>query len=66
MKNSTLATQAQKSGLVCYPVSNGERILKYWDFNMPVEEVIGILVAFYVAFHIISYLALANMYKAKR
>lgn len=66
MKNATLSAQAQKSGLVCYPVSNGERILHYWDFTWGVEETVGILIAFYFGFHILSYLALANLYKAKR
>jgi hypothetical protein len=66
MKNATLAQEAQKSGLVCYPVSNGERILQYWDFTWDVEKTVAVLLAFYFGFHILSYLALANMYKAKR
>lgn len=45
---------------------NGTQVLDYYQFDLEPDLVIGVLVAFYVAFHVLSYLAMAYLNKKKR
>lgn len=46
--------------------TSGEQLLDFWDYKLNVGECIGILFAFYVVFHVGSYLALSKLYRQKR
>lgn len=50
----------------CRSVGTGDQAIEFWGFDMRPGKVIGVLLAFYVVFHIGSYLALSKLYKQKR
>ncbi len=64
--NPSLAAQALAAGFSCQPASSGDQVLQYYELYIGVPEAIGILLAFYVYFHIISFLALTFLYRQKR
>ena len=48
------------------PVGTGDQALQLWGLTLPPAEVIGILLAFYVVLHLLSFLALSQLHKQKR
>ena len=58
--------QALAAGFSCQPASSGTQVLQFYELYIGVPEAIGILLAFYFFFHIISLLALTLMYRQKR
>ena len=41
-------------------------LLNYWGYGLTVAEVAAILIAFYILFHLASYLALSHLYRQRR
>lgn len=46
--------------------TSGESLLDYWGYGLTVAEVAVILLAFYLIFHVASYLALSRLYRQRR
>lgn len=59
-------TQIASGGLTPRCNTTGDDLLDFWGYKLGVAECVGILLAFYVVFHIGSYLALSKLYKQKR
>ena len=58
--------QIASGGLTPRCDTTGDALLDFWGYHLSVGTCIGILMAFYVAFHVGSYLALSKLYKQKR
>lgn len=46
--------------------STGEGLLDYWGYHLALWEIFLILLAFYIFFHVVSYLALSRLYRQRR
>ena len=58
--------QIASGGLTPHCNTTGDDLLDFWGYHLSVGTCIGILMCFYVAFHVGSYLALSKLYKQKR
>lgn len=58
--------QIASGGLTPKCSTTGDDLLNFWGYHLSVAECVGILLAFYVVFHLGSYLALSKLYKQKR
>ena len=58
--------QIASGGLTPHCDTTGDNLLDFWGYHLSVGTCIGILMAFYVLFHVGSYLALSKLYKQKR
>ena len=58
--------KAAEAGFKQTRISTGEGVLQYYEFYLTPGLVIGVLAAFYVVFHVMSYFAMAHLYGAKR
>ncbi len=58
--------QIASGGLTPHCNTTGDDLLEFWGYHLSIRECIGILLCFYVAFHVGSYLALSKLYKQKR
>jgi len=63
--NPSLAEQALAAGFQCQPASSGDQVLQYYELYIGVPETVGILLAFYLYFHFISFLAITFLYRQK-
>ncbi|KAK9834135.1 hypothetical protein WJX81_001128 [Elliptochloris bilobata] len=66
LANPEMVKQALAAGFTCQITSSGDDILRYWDFTLDVRQAACILLGFYVALHLASYLTLSRMYRQKR
>jgi ATP-binding cassette, subfamily G (WHITE), member 2 len=64
--NTTLQAAAGGGGFNCKMVADGKGALSFWDFTLPWKVIVPAMLAFYFGFHILSYLALSRLHKAKR
>ena len=64
--NTTLQALAGGGGFDCKMVANGAGALDFWDFKLRWSAIIPGMVCFYLGFHILSYLCLSRLHKAKR
>jgi hypothetical protein len=46
--------------------ATGDSVLAFWGYKLTTGQVLGILLVFYAAFHVGSYLALSKLYRQKR
>lgn len=58
--------QIASGGLTPHCNTTGDDLLDFWGYKLSIGTCVGILCAFYVVFHIGSYLALSKLYKQKR
>lgn len=58
--------QIASGGLTPHCNTTGDDLLDFWGYKLSIGTCVGILLAFYVIFHIGSYLALSKLYKQKR
>ncbi|EIE27766.1 hypothetical protein COCSUDRAFT_45983 [Coccomyxa subellipsoidea C-169] len=58
--------QIASGGLTPQCNTTGDDLLDFWGYKLSIGTCVGILLAFYVIFHIGSYLALSKLYKQKR
>lgn len=60
------ASQAINAGFKPTIIRNGTQVLEYYEFFLHPGPVVGVLIGFYVLFHILSYLAMTYLNKKKR
>ncbi|BDA42962.1 ABC transporter G family member 22 [Coccomyxa sp. Obi] len=58
--------QIASGGLTPHCNTTGDDLLDFWGYKLSIGTCVGILVAFYVVFHVGSYFALSKLYKQKR
>ena len=58
--------QAAEAGFRQTRVSTGQGVLDFYEFFMSPGLAIGVLLAFSILFHFLSYFAMANLYRNKR
>ena len=66
MANPELVKQALAAGFTCQITSSGDDILRYWDFSIDARRAALILLGFYAALNLASYITLTRMYRQKR
>lgn len=64
--NAQLAAQAASQGFTCQPTATGNQVLQFWELTLSIAEVTAILLGFYAFFHVVSFIALAALYRQKR
>jgi len=64
--NVTLQALSGAGGFDCKMVANGAGALDFWDFTLTWKAIIPGMACFYFGFHILSYLCLSRLHKAKR
>ena len=58
--------QIASGGLTPRCSTTGDDLLSFWGYHLSVVQCVGILLGFYMVFHLGSYLALSKLYKQKR
>lgn len=66
LASPALVQQAISAGFTCQITSSGDDILRYWDFTLTTTQSACILLGFYAALHLASFLTLSRMYRQKR
>ena len=64
--NQTLLAQSGRNGFDCKIVDGGNAALAFWGFTLDWKIICIGLAAFYFGFHVLSYLSLSRLYKARR
>jgi len=64
--NATLQAASGGGGFDCKMVANGVGALDFWDFKLTWKAIVPGMACFYFGFHVLSYLCLSRLHKAKR